>query len=124
MIPGRKFSSTMSASAASWSISVAAPGRAEIDADRPLAGVLLREVARQVVDLAADVPGHVALGWLDLDHVGAEVGQHPADERPGEDAGEVEHLDAGQRIRHDGPISRCMALPPRWSARRHYAAVT
>ena len=66
----------------------------EVDADRALAHVLLGEIARQVVDLAADHAGHVTLGWFDLDDVGAEIAQHAADEGPCEHAGEIEHLDA------------------------------
>ena len=36
-------------------------------------------------------------GALDLDHVGAQIAQHLRAGRPGEDAAEVEHAQAGQR---------------------------
>ena len=35
-------------------------------------------------------------GPLDLDHLGAQVGQHLGGQRRGEDAGEVEDADPGQ----------------------------
>ena len=37
---------------------------------------------------------------LDLDHVGAEVGQDLPGPRPGQDAGELQHAQTGQRTRH------------------------
>src|SRR5438309_1135148 len=42
---------------------------------------------------------HVALGWLDLDHVGAEVGQQHRAEGPGERLGQVEDAQVGERSR-------------------------
>jgi hypothetical protein len=41
---------------------------------------------------------------LDLDHVGAEVGQHLSGPRPGEDAGELEHAKTGERTRHENHL--------------------
>ena len=77
-----------------------APRRRQVDADVALAGVLLHEVRRQPVDAGAGVAREVTVGRLELDHVGAEVGQHPRAVRPGEDAREVEDADAGQRASH------------------------
>ena len=45
---------------------------------------------------------------LDLDHVGAEIGQQLRGPRPGQDAAQIEHLEAGQgaapRPRHGDPL--------------------
>ena len=38
-----------------------------------------------------------ALWRLDLDDVGAHVAEHHGAQRPGQDAGEIEHADAGER---------------------------
>ena len=75
-----------------------APGLVRSTQIDALAHVLLREVAGDPVDLAAHAAGHVTFGRFDLHHVGAEVGQDAAGERTGEDAGEVEHLDAVEQV--------------------------
>ena len=98
MIPGRKFSSTTSASAASRRTSSQPAGSREVDGDRALAGVLLAEVG--ALGPLAELPGDVALGRLDLDDVGAEVGEHAAGERAGEDTAEVEDLHAVEWVCH------------------------
>ena len=59
---------------------------------------------------------------LDLDHVGAEVGQDAGAGRPGAHAGEVEHTDVGQsgrggRLRHE-------TLAAFVSSRVHYSAAS
>src|SRR6185503_169396 len=46
------------------------------------------------------LPDHVAVGRLDLDHVGAEVGEDLRRVRPHHDRGEVEDADAGERPGH------------------------
>ena len=78
-----------------------AAGRVEVHRDVALPRVLLRVVARQAVDDLAPQPCDVALGRLDLDDVGAEVGQHPAGQRPGQHPRQVEHADPVQRV-HGG----------------------
>ena len=45
----------------------------------------------------------VATGWLDLDDVGALVGQMHGAEGGSPHAGQVQHLDAFQGSRHEGP---------------------
>ena len=59
-----------------------------------------------------------AAGRLDLDDVGAHVAEHHGAERAGENAGEIEHADAGQRASarfgHELPL----ALPPALAALR------
>ena len=42
----------------------------------------------------------VAADALDLDHVGAEVGEHHAARRARHDLRKLEHLHAGERARH------------------------
>ena len=88
---------------------VAAPGQlaedldgarlAQVERDVALAAVLLREVRGDGVDARERVAGHVALGRLDLDDVGAHVGQHPPAVRPGEHPREVQHPHATEGTR-------------------------
>ena len=75
-----------------------AAGRAEVDRHVPLPGVLLGVVAGQAVDDLAPQPRDVALGRLDLDDVGTEVGQHPTGQRTRQHPGQVQHADAVQRV--------------------------
>src|SRR5690606_8777495 len=51
----------------------------------------------------------VARRWLDLDHVGAEVGHHSPGERPGDQLSELEHPQAGERTRCGVRIGRTLA---------------
>src|SRR5262249_54070058 len=66
----------------------------------PVVGAVLRRAeAAQVVALA---------GQLGLDDLGAELRHEGAAERPGDDLGELEHADAGQReagVGHGGPAA-------------------
>jgi hypothetical protein len=40
------------------------------------------------------------LGHLDLDHLGAQQGELIGAQRPRQNVGEVQHADAGKRLRH------------------------
>ena len=46
------------------------------------------------------------LGRLDLDHVGAHVGEHLPAERPGHDLGELDHPHAVERASPGEPLQR------------------
>jgi hypothetical protein len=59
--------------------------------------LLPRLVAWIVDEGRAPASGVVALGALDLDHLGAEIGQGLADPRAGENARQLDHLKSGQR---------------------------
>ena len=68
-------------------------GAAHVEADVALAHVLLHEVARQAVHARVGETGGVAVGRLDLDHLGTQVAQHAGAVRSAEHPGEVEHPD-------------------------------
>ena len=88
-----------------------APRRvAQVDGDRPLAGVLLAEVRR--LGSLAERARDVTLGRLDLDDVSAEVGEHAPGERAGEDTAQVEDLHAVQWVRHRRPPPRSRGRQP------------
>jgi hypothetical protein len=81
----------------------------EVELDRSLAAVGGVEIGSAEVAAAGGgderrspaagvVAGALA---LDLDHIGAEVGQDLPGPRPGQDAGELQHAQAGQRTRHE-----------------------
>src|SRR5205085_11976648 len=80
----------------------------EVRLDRALAAVGRVEIggAEMLAVLAFDerrAPGAGVVAGaaaLDLDHVGAEVGEHLAGPWPRQDAGELEHAQTGQRTRH------------------------
>src|SRR4051812_4657333 len=85
----------------------------QIEADRSLVAVEgevdRRAGAERVVLLVAVVgrrPAHVVAltGVLDLDHVGAEVGEQQGAETAGQQAGEVEDLDV-----REGPLAHAFA---------------
>ena len=62
----------------------------------------------------AGVAGGIALGRLDLDHLGPVVGQHLAGQRPKNHARQVEHTDAlqgehGRLVSRDGMFRRLLA---------------
>ena len=63
----------------------------EIDAQTLLTGVLLHEVRRHRADFRTRESREIAVGRLDLDHLGAEVVKHSSAVRPGENPSEVEH---------------------------------
>jgi hypothetical protein len=87
-------------------------GVAEVERAGALARVRVLEVAARLrvrvrvagqdaVERRAVGARHVhPAGGLDLDHVGAEVGQQPRAERSGDDPGEVEQADARERRPH------------------------
>ena len=117
----------MSAFSASSRDDALAFGLVEADGDRALAAVDGQVVAGLLGVLAVGVlqerraPGaRVVAGAraLDLDHLGAEVGEDLAGPGGGEDAAQVEHLDVRQRagIRdHRGHLMRlclCLCLLP------------
>ena len=85
-----------------------APGLGlEVDADRALVAVEREEERRAGARLGALVarrrPAHVVAQprVLDLEHVGAEVGQQPGAEAAGQQPREVEHADAVERAAHE-----------------------
>ena len=67
------------------------------------------------------VPGVVAGGALDLDDVGAEVGEHHRRVRAGEHPGEVGHPDAGQRAGCSVIGGHPFIMPARRTARSRRA---
>ena len=81
----------------------------EVGLDRALAAVGGVEIggAEMAAVLGLDegrAPGAgvvAGLAALDLDHVGAEIGQDLSGPRPGQDAGELQHTQTSQRTRHD-----------------------
>ena len=78
--------------------------RRDVDCDTPLAEAVMPEVEApfrvlHVVDEWADSACWAALGWLDLDDVGAGAGEHLAAELASL-IGEFEHVDAGEERRH------------------------
>ncbi len=75
-----------------------AVGMLEVDGDAALVAVKVLEigiVARGEIGLVA--VGGIALAHLDLDHVGAPVGELARAGRPGARPRQVDHLEAGQR---------------------------
>ena len=79
--------------------------RREVDRHRALAAVAGMVVGgRQVLAVLARDEGRApfagvvaAVGVLDLDHVGAEIGQQLAGPRTCQDAGKLDHADAFER---------------------------
>jgi hypothetical protein len=68
-----------------------------------LAAIYRLEIGRltNIVVRRAPGPGLIAdPGSLDLDHVGAQIGQHHRREGSGEDAGEIEDVQTAKRIGH------------------------
>ena len=83
---------------------LAAGGLADVERDRLLVAVDADEVAgvRLVAERRAPVAHLVALRRLDLDHLGAVVGQDHRAVGTAEHAGQVDDLDAGERTRGYG----------------------
>ncbi len=73
-------------------------GRLQVERDRALVAVQHQEGRRHAVDARIAIAARIvaAVGLLDLDHVGAEVGQHHAAGRAGHDLGQLEHAHAGE----------------------------
>ena len=76
-------------------------GRLEVERDAALVAVQVEEVGavRATPPIASSSP---LLRHLDLDDVGAPIGEMPRRRRPGARARQVDHLEAGQRS-----LSRC-----------------
>ncbi len=91
----------------------------EIEAERSLARVLLGVVGRHAVASWRGEPGDVARRRLDLDHLGAEVGEHPSAVRAGQHPGEVEDPDSVERSLHV-PIVADLGCPWRTQDLRPY----
>ena len=103
---------------------VGAPGEAskrllrlrarEVERDAPLAPVDREEIGGLAshVGRAPRARLVTVARSLDLDHVGAEVGEQHRAVRPREDAREVEHADAVER-RHPRIVRRCARRPGR-----------
>ena len=79
----------------------ASGGRLEIDAHALLVAVVALELRALAFDLRthAVVANRVALERLDLDHLGAEVGQDHRPERAGDEQRQVENGQAGEQRR-------------------------
>ena len=76
----------------------AAGGGGEIERDALLAAVEAREIGVVRPDaMRADVARDVAFGRLDLDHLGAEIGEHQAAIRPGQHVADLDDANAGER---------------------------
>ena len=68
-----------------------------VETDVALPAVLLREVRRDRVDAGIGEPRQIAVGRLDLDHVGAEVAEHASAVGTGQDPGQIEDANAVER---------------------------
>ena len=78
----------------------------EVHGDAALAArVVLEAAAHAAMPWHAGVAGRVALRRLDLDHVGAEVGQDPGAPGTHLHRGQIEHTNAGERSAHR--LNRC-----------------
>jgi hypothetical protein len=94
----------------------------EVEHHAALAGVELAEVAAGAVAQRRARAHHVTFRRLDLDDVGAEIGQQARAVRPGDGGGEVEDPQAGKCLVHVRPRSwdQTLALRRRpRTARRH-----
>ncbi len=65
----------------------------EIDGEAALVAV---ESAEETGGEAGEAAGRIAADRLDLDHVGAEVGENEASARPHDGVAEFEHANAGK----------------------------
>ena len=69
-----------------------AVGRLEVERDRALAaGVVLEAAAHAAMAGVGGVPAGIAFRRLDLDHLGAEVGQQHSTVGTGQDLAEVDN---------------------------------
>ena len=123
IVPGLKFSLTTSALATRLQRDLDAFGRLQVERDALLVAVEHREEA----GAGAEQPARaVAVDRLDLDHFGAQVGEHHAAGRAHHHVGELDDADAGVgqgmivRTPHGAaptaPFWLCAlgALPSRW----------
>src|SRR6266446_10797849 len=65
--------------------------RFEVERDALLAGVELTEAGAGAVAQRRPGAHHVAVGRFDLDHFGAEIGEHAGTVGAGDRGGEIEH---------------------------------
>ena len=94
-VPGRKFSSSTSQCRSRSSTIAAAALGLQVEHDGLLVAVDRAVQHRRVAGVEPPVAQLVAGdGPLDLDHLGAEVGEHPARGRGGDVVAEFEHPDA------------------------------
>ena len=101
-MPGRRFWIRTSASR-DQPLQAIDVGRAfDVQRDRSLGAVVAVETHRIAVDEGrAPQPRIVAaVGLLDLDHVGAEIGQDDAGQRSRQGLADFDHLDACKQSRH------------------------
>ena len=83
----------------------------EIDRDGALAGVLGQEGDAHEAPVQLGVGTELAcqvstVAGLDLDDVGAHVGELVAREGTGKDVGQIEHANAAKGVGHVGTLSR------------------
>src|SRR5881628_3764840 len=71
---------------------------AQVEGQRVLAAVTDQEVTALAAAKRGDVAARLALQRLDLDHVGATVGEHLSRPRHGDEVAEFEHRDARERL--------------------------
>ena len=95
---GRKFSTTTSAFSASRLKTFKPPGILQVERHRPLVAVQVLEI-RAMARPARLLAGGILYQGVDLDDVGAPIRELAHAGRPGADAGEVEHGEAGQGLR-------------------------
>ena len=80
-------------------------GAFEIDRDRALAAVAAVEIGRAALGVGDEGRAPAArvvarAGALDLDHLGAEIGEQLSRPRPRQDARELDHPYPGERLIH------------------------
>src|SRR5712671_8217715 len=87
----------------------------EIEHQAPLAAIKQSE-ERALAVMARRIGAHLLAAWpLDLDYLGARLGEHQGGERPRQQGREVEHDQARQRLGHGTPPGsrRAVARPAR-----------
>lgn len=98
-MPGRKFSTTMSASVSELAHDVLALRRLEIQRDGLLVARLREPPERRALVQMPPAPQRIAaVRGLDLDDLGTELREDPPAERPGDEGAHLEHLHAGERL--------------------------
>ena len=107
IVPGRKFSSTMSAVFTS-SAKISLPrALAQVEAEAALAAIVDAEIDALAAHHGRVLAGFLAAEAFDLDHLGAEVGQDHAAARPGLVARQFEHPNAFETLGHGFPRPLC-----------------
>ena len=85
----------------------------QVDRDVSLAAVLLHVVAAHAAAARPQAAREIAVGRLDLDHVGAEIAEHARAKRPGQHAAEVGDADAVERLRGCGIVGHAAMVAMR-----------